>query len=193
MGGSILFITGGARSGKSSYAERLAMKFSGRLRYVATAKRSDGEMDERIKRHEKLRRTYDERWETIETPLLKNLQNVRFSLEDVVLFDCLTVLMANELYHSRQKITSSSAEKRLQRKIKETLFNIAEQVKVLLIVSNELFYEGDKCNALVHQYQRMLGRLHEKIVKDATIALLIEAGEPVVMKGKASCKQKFIR
>lgn len=192
MEGTIIFITGGARSGKSSYAEQLAMKLSGRLRYIATARRSDAEMVKRIKRHEKMRHTYEERWETIESPLLEDLACETFSAGDVVLFDCLTVFMANELYHSRRQVTTLRAEKELQDRIHKAFLTIAKQVKTLLVVSNELFYELQQENNIVAQYERTLGQLHERIVHDASIALLIEAGEPIIMKGAELFNRKFV-
>ncbi|MCI0468918.1 MAG: bifunctional adenosylcobinamide kinase/adenosylcobinamide-phosphate guanylyltransferase, partial [Nitrospirae bacterium] len=93
--GRIIFITGGARSGKSSFALSEALKVKGRKAYIATAEALDSEMKERIKRHKKDR---GDVWDTFEEPL--GIANVIKKIKDrysVILLDCLTLWLSNLL------------------------------------------------------------------------------------------------
>ena len=93
--GKLTLILGGARSGKSSYAERLALQHGGQVLFVATAQPLDSEMSERIANHQKKR---PDGWKTLEvagavgTALLANPPRA-----DVILVDCLTLLVSNLL------------------------------------------------------------------------------------------------
>src|SRR4051812_43140725 len=104
MGGKLTFISGGVRSGKSSYAERLlvvgAAAAKGRLVYIASGRAVDEEMKWRIDRH-KLDRA-EEAWLTIEQPV--DLEKVLPFIQqnDFVLWDCLTTWLANELYTAHE-------------------------------------------------------------------------------------------
>src|SRR3990170_8267804 len=93
--GNTVFIVGGARSGKSTFALELGSKISGRKGFIATAETLDEEMKQRIIFHKKTRPA---EWETIEEPvdLSKWLQNIS-SLYDVVIVDCLTLWLSNML------------------------------------------------------------------------------------------------
>ena len=101
---SIYLITGGARSGKSTYAENLALKLckdSSRRCYIATAEAFDDEMRERIRLHQERRA---DKFFTVEAPieLSKAVTDVCESKKaDVILIDCLTVWTGNLLYHER--------------------------------------------------------------------------------------------
>src|SRR5699024_5330409 len=100
----LVFITGGARRGKSSFAEKYAMtlvkKEQEQLYYLATSKKSDDEMVDRIKRHQEDREQSEMHWETVEVPLQIGKNVASFSPSSVVLLDCLTILLSNELFHS---------------------------------------------------------------------------------------------
>ena len=103
--GKIIFIIGGARSGKSSYALAAAKRYTGRVAFIATAEAGDAEMKERIRRHRKQRPAH---WRTFEEP--RDVQGVitdigsRFSC---VVVDCLTLLVSNLLLagYSDSRIT----------------------------------------------------------------------------------------
>src|SRR5690625_1896099 len=100
--GNIIFITGGARSGKSSFAEDYAaakaqQKAVG-LNYIATSKPSDEEMVQRIKMHQRDRKKSENPWETWEWPFDLHEIVSHFKQSDVILLDCLTVLLSNELF-----------------------------------------------------------------------------------------------
>ncbi len=96
MSGKVVFVTGGARSGKSSFALKEASLFPGRKVFIATAEAIDPEMTERIERH---RRDRSSEWETCEEPL--NVSKVIAEMagrHDVVVLDCLTIWLSNMMW-----------------------------------------------------------------------------------------------
>ena len=191
----LIFITGGARSGKSSFAETYAMKLAKddkrRLYYVATSKKSDDEMIDRIKRHQKDREQSEVHWETAEIPLQIGKNIASFSPNSVVLLDCLTILLSNELFHNGFYDETSHREA-IQTEIMESIMEgidaLAHQVKVLIVVSNEVVFDPvGKESALVQTYRKLLGKLHQQIVEKSTEAYMVESSIPLMMKGSHPC------
>ena len=91
-----IFITGGARSGKSVFAEKLALEFGGSLCYLATAQALDDEMEERIGLHRERR---GEQWHTLEEPLdLSRVLKESDGRYQVILVDCITLWLSNLLF-----------------------------------------------------------------------------------------------
>ena len=93
--GRIIFITGGVRSGKSSYAVKLAREMNKRVVFLATGSAKDEEMRERIKLHRKARPSH---WETIEEG--KDVASVLLNIKSphkIIIIDCLTFLISNFL------------------------------------------------------------------------------------------------
>ena len=90
-----IFITGGARSGKSRFAEQLALGFGTPLGYLATAQALDGEMNDRIAKHRKRR---GDGWQTVEEPLqLGQALASNDGIHQAILIDCLTLWLTNLL------------------------------------------------------------------------------------------------
>ncbi|MFE7062782.1 bifunctional adenosylcobinamide kinase/adenosylcobinamide-phosphate guanylyltransferase [Sutcliffiella sp. NPDC057660] len=176
----IIFISGGARSGKSTYAEKMARSIysnakNARLIYIATAKRSDKEMERRIKIH---RQEREDEWQVEEesyelSRILENLQS-----GDVILIDCLTIWLSNmmfdrtysysELVDEVSKWCSIAKEKQLQ----------------LIIVSNDLNEGCPSRFELVNEYMYNLERLHQLVVQEAQYAIQTIAGIPTYWKGE---------
>src|SRR4051794_671645 len=103
---SFIFITGGVRSGKSNFAEKmavdLAMNTGGQLNYLATGVASDQEMRERIVKHQKDRMAGKSSWRTSEQSLhIGEIANM-FGSQDIILLDCVTTLLNNELFSVHQ-------------------------------------------------------------------------------------------
>jgi len=93
--GRLIFIIGGARSGKSTFAQQLAQKTSKSVVYIATAESLDEEMEKRIRNHQKIRPT---EWATIEAPLNIREKYIKANeAYEVVIIDCLTLLVSNIL------------------------------------------------------------------------------------------------
>ncbi|WP_071396456.1 bifunctional adenosylcobinamide kinase/adenosylcobinamide-phosphate guanylyltransferase [Bacillus tuaregi] len=185
---SIIFITGGVRSGKSSFAEKLAADIwkkgpSGKLHYIAAMQPSDTEMQKRIKRHQEGRNQSGLEWKTWEKPVsIGELAEV-FERNDVVLLDCLTTWLNNELFFEEDRWQKEEYLADLFGVMWEGIVQIAEKVRTLVIVSNEVLNEPVADNELVLQYSRMLGKLHQEIVSSAQNAYLVEMGIPIDMKG----------
>ncbi len=175
----IAFISGGARSGKSQFAEKtaktLARESSGNLYYLATARKSDEEMVERILIHQKDR---GESWFTVEEPyeIEKVLNNVEQN--DVILLDCLTIWLSNVMFDL--KYSTTKLEELIVRWIK-----LARKKQFsLVIVSNEVNGGTPFSDEFVRSYIYSLQKLHQLIVKHTDIAVEVQAGLPTYWKGE---------
>ncbi|WP_053363099.1 bifunctional adenosylcobinamide kinase/adenosylcobinamide-phosphate guanylyltransferase [Bacillus sp. FJAT-27251] len=181
----IIFISGGVRSGKSSFAEELAAKLAcdsnAQLHYIASGQASDPEMSERISRHIKDRERSGLNWTTWEQP--RDLARLApcFSKNDVVLLDCLTTLLNNEFFRGTWQEHSFPED--VVSSIIEAVRQIADSCNSLILVSNEVAHEPLVGNELVFCYVSALGSLHQKIVSIASEAFLVESGVPLMMKG----------
>src|SRR5699024_7735910 len=182
MEGNIVFISGGARSGKSTFAEQLAQRYQGDLHYIATARATDEEMDVRIQRHQQERQCGERPWTTWERPVDIHSLAHKFHPLDIVLIDCMTILVANELFRHEGANQSEPSSSRGILSIKKGIEVIARKVQLLIIVSNEVLYDGVSNDAVVHTYQQTIGRLHQEIVKRSRYAYTVEAGVPILMK-----------
>jgi adenosylcobinamide kinase/adenosylcobinamide-phosphate guanylyltransferase len=187
----ITFISGGARSGKSEVAERLALKqyidqstkenitqasHRKKLVYIATSQILDREMEERISRHIQTR---GEEWETREeayelTAILKE-----YKVKDVILIDCLTIWLSNMLF---QKNVGNT---RIEDCVEEWMEVANKQGLHLFIVSNDINEGIPSSYETVQVYMKLLERLHQKIVIEADQAIQVVAGIPYDWKGDA--------
>jgi adenosylcobinamide kinase/adenosylcobinamide-phosphate guanylyltransferase len=183
---SLIFITGGVRSGKSSFAERKAMEIAsqtkGQLHYLATGVSSDQEMNERIAKHKLDRENGSYHWKTVEQPLQIGEIANEFCSQDIVLLDCVTTLLNNELFFSEQAWDESFLES-VQERIVTGILKIKIRAHTLIVVSNEVLHEPLLGNVLVRTYGKLLGQIHQYLVKKADQAILVETGIPIVMKG----------
>ncbi len=168
---SITFILGGARCGKSLYAEHLAEELCRRKIYLATAENTDAEMDERIKAH-RTRRTKE--WETIEEPLYiaKILENPSYK-DSVILVDCLTLWLSN-LMHRQLDIAEQT----------EMLINALHAGSAdVIFVSNEVGQGIIPQNTVARTFRDYAGLLHQRIAAKAGRVIWMVAGLPVSIKG----------
>lgn len=177
---ALTFITGGARSGKSTFAEqtaaRLALNEGGKLHYIATSKPSDEEMRLRIRRHKEQRKEGGFPWRTWECHDRLGAIVAHFGPEDIVLLDCLTILLANEL-------RLDGKQERIMEAILRPIDDLKKHCRALVIVSNEVLNAPLNNDRLTLTYGHLLGNLHRELVKRASAAYLVEAGIPVLMKG----------
>ncbi|WP_141433263.1 bifunctional adenosylcobinamide kinase/adenosylcobinamide-phosphate guanylyltransferase [Bacillus sp. 03113] len=185
---SLTFITGGVRSGKSSFAERtaiqLAESMSGSLHYVATGRVTDQEMAGRILRHQEERQAGRYSWQTWEQPKEIGRLASFFQKKDVLLLDCLTTLLSNELFNGAGDWENESYQEKVKDHIMNGVIALAKNCKELIIVSNELLFEPMD-QKLVLLYAKLLAQLHIQIVKIAKRVYLVEAGIPLLMKGES--------
>jgi len=173
-----IFITGGARSGKSRFAEQTAAGYDAPLCYLATAQPLDDEMGRRIIQHQQRR---GDAWHTIEEPLqLAQALIENDGTFNVVLIDCLTLWLSNLLMlHEYQ---GAKAEGRILEDVMhlaETLRNMATPV---IIVSNEVGMGIVPENRLARMYRDIAGQANQIIAAAADEAWLVSSGIPLRLK-----------
>ncbi|AXI01080.1 bifunctional adenosylcobinamide kinase/adenosylcobinamide-phosphate guanylyltransferase [Sporosarcina sp. PTS2304] len=185
--GTVTFISGGARSGKSAYAEKILVAQPGRLVYIASGVAADSEMKERIAKHQNDRKLDD--WHTIEQPVDIHRTLPFLQEGDLVLWDCMTTWLANELYEGydtgdpcwrRVGCLEMKAEQLLQ-----TIGQISERVTSFVIVSNEVLDEWSDYGEETQRYRKTIGLLHQRLVALCDVAIEMDHGIPVVWKGES--------
>jgi len=173
----ITLITGGARSGKSSFALSLGLHNYSKRVFIATALPVDQEMKERISRH---REDRGDRFHTIEEPveLSKALCELPGGTELVVV-DCLTVWLGN-LYHHFQE-----TEEKVRRQIDVFLDRLDHPVCDLILVTNEVGWGIVPVNALARSYRDMAGYLNRRVAEKAATVTMLCCGIPLTLKGES--------
>jgi adenosylcobinamide kinase/adenosylcobinamide-phosphate guanylyltransferase len=167
----LIFILGGARSGKSRYAVKLAKKFKKKTVFIATAPASDEEMKRRIKLHQRSRPKH---WELIEEG--KNIDCILSKLKNkVVLIDCLGLLVSNLL-------ADNLKDKEIEKKIKRLINAIKKTSFTTILVSNEVGSGLVPINPLARRFRDILGIANQMIAKKADEVILMRAG--IAMKIK---------
>ncbi|MCF6137471.1 bifunctional adenosylcobinamide kinase/adenosylcobinamide-phosphate guanylyltransferase [Pseudalkalibacillus berkeleyi] len=179
---TLVFISGGVRSGKSSYAENLSIQIAdetnSHLHYIATGVPSDQEMEERIKMHKDQRLTQNKKWITWEKADGIGELAPHFNHRDVLLLDCLTTLVNNEFF-----LNTGETVDCIENRIFTSIERLQHKCHTLIVVSNEVFFDTTYDTKLVLPYKKLLGRLHQRIVKQASYAFRVEFGTPIKMKG----------
>jgi adenosylcobinamide kinase / adenosylcobinamide-phosphate guanylyltransferase len=188
LAAQLILLLGGARSGKSSFAERLAEQSGRSVAYIATAQASDADMRQRIQRHQASRPAH---WRTIEEPLhLANAVQQAASVADVLLLDCITTWLGNWLMaRDAQDLEESSLRSAhlYERALAESetlLESVATlpATKTLLIVSNEVGLGIVPAYPLGRVYRDLLGLVNQRLAATAQRVYLLVAGIPVDLK-----------
>ena len=179
--GKLIFITGGARSGKSSFAEKIAAKTSKKVAYIATGQPLDEEMAFRIKKHREKRLNT---WETYEEPIEVRELVSHLGLEkEIILVDCLTLLISNLLLRKEDKVEDSKWQEEILLEIEkfaEVSYKVPAQV---IIVSNEVGMGLVPDNPLGRVYRDILGRANSIIADKADEVFMMVSGIPLKIKG----------
>ena len=177
MGKRLALILGGARSGKSTFAEALADKRGDDVLFVATAQALDDEMRARIQQHRSARNA---RWRTLEAP-----RDVARALSSapparIVLLDCLTLWVSNVLLANQR-----TAIEEMMREVGELLEWYRAAQCELVVVSNEVGMGLVPDNALGRAYRDLLGAVNRKFGEQADQVFLLVAGLPIEVKSRA--------
>ncbi|HEX7713874.1 MAG TPA: bifunctional adenosylcobinamide kinase/adenosylcobinamide-phosphate guanylyltransferase [Bacillota bacterium] len=179
-GASHILISGGVRSGKSRFAEGLALRLGGRVIYLATATAGDAEMAERIARHQ-ARRPQD--WMTVEEPLHPEEVIRNYSKGYTILLDCLTLFLSN-LYFELQP---GAAESELSQLVLERFTELAQAVAVsranLVLVTNEVGWGIVPDNPLARSFRDLSGLANQEIARVCDQVYLVVTGIPLRIKG----------
>lgn len=165
-------VLGGARSGKSAFAERLVLSATRTPVYVATAEAWDDEMRDRIARHRVARGGSG--WATVEAP--RDVAGVLADVapDEAVLVDCATLWLTNHLL----------AEADLDRETEALLDAVASCAAPVVIVSNEVGWSIVPENALARAFRDAQGRLNQRLAAQAGLVVAVMAGLPLVLKGQ---------
>lgn len=178
------FVFGGARSGKSGYAENLAAGIGKPVVYVATAQAGDCEMQARIDHHRARR---DASWTTVEEPLALGAVLRKWSAPgNIVLIDCLTVWLSNLLFCEQRdypEVGRIDVPDRFQRERADLLDAIEEARGDLIIVSNEVGMGIVPQGAISRWFVDEAGRLNQAVASRCERAVWVAAGMPLVLKG----------
>ena len=165
--GRIMLVLGGARSGKSAYAERLTTALPPPWVYCATAQALDDEMRERIAHHQRRR---GEGWRTVEAPL--ELAALLEAETRPILVDCLTLWLTNIMLAGRD------VEAETARLIAAARTSRAQ----IVFVSNEVGLGIVPGNALAREFRDRAGRLNQAVAAEANRLMFMVAGLPMVLK-----------
>jgi adenosylcobinamide kinase / adenosylcobinamide-phosphate guanylyltransferase len=188
QGRRLILILGGARSGKSSYAEALAAQLANGepATYIATATALDDEMRARIARHQAER---PPNWTTLEAPLdpaTALREHLAEQSPRVVLLDCVTLLVANlieaSLHGGKRPDGEEQIEARVMTIIHDLLAAYQSGAASLILVSNEVGMGVVPPYPLGRIYRDVLGRVNAQLAQSADIVLLLIAGLPVELK-----------
>ena len=185
--GRIILVTGGARSGKSSYAEQLVSSMGEKILYLATAQAQDPEMEDRIAKH-RLQRPSS--WRTIETPtcLAKVIQSEGDGC-DALLLDCLTVFLTNRILTHTVDWEHPEVE-HLNAIEAELIDEVQSVVKAasgiqaqLVVVTNEVGFGIVPMSPLARFFRDCAGRANQRLAAAAAEVFLVVAGIPMRIKG----------
>ncbi len=182
MGKRLTLILGGARSGKSTHAQRLAAERGSHVLYVATAEAGDDEMAARIAAHRAERPPH---WQTLEAPRqVGSAIRVVASDADVVLIDCLTLLANNVIVPLPEPVTVVAAESALNAAVDELLAAYAESEAEWIVISNEVGLGLVPPYPLGRAYRDALGRANHRLAGVADEVLFMVAGLPMRVKSR---------
>ena len=186
MKSTIILCSGGARSGKSEFAEQLALSLKGRKAYVATGQAFDDEMKDRIKKHQ-LRRGKE--WITFEIPLYlhKNWEQIK-NVSDVILIDCLTMFTSNHVF-AHGDINTQEDSNRIESIILEELRLLLQDInnsndKTIIFVTNEIGLGIVPENKLARYFRDITGRVNREVASAANKMYLTISGVTIELKSQ---------
>ena len=199
-------VYGGSASGKSSYAESFAMSLQGdgRLLYIATmypykwnTTEIDPETMQRIERHRAMRA--DKGFDTVEC--YRHVEHIVAKRQDVLLLECMSNLLANEMYLEPDADAGSDVEKTgiggnassdmtemmspVSKKIVQALVDLSARVQDVVIVTNDVFSDGGNLtyDESTREYVKNLAEINCALAREATTVTEIVCGIPVKIKG----------
>lgn len=176
----IIFVTGGARSGKSEFARTLAESLDGPRTFIATCPESDDELKARIQKHRDRRdasvwKTWEEK-----TDLCGALEKLRD--EPVILVDCLTLWITNLMKRERA-LEKAFTEEMVTAECEAVIKTSRRQNGSLILVSNEVGLGIVPVNPVARTFRDLAGRCNQTVAEAADQAVFLVAGLPMYLKG----------
>lgn len=170
----IIFITGGARSGKSNFAVKLASKAEGKIAFIATAIAVDEEMKRRIILHKESR---PKEWTTVEEPLdlAKAIESV--SDHDVIIIDCITLYLSNLMFNA-----DLIDEELILDEVRKMIRSAKSFHGTVIIISNELGMGIVPQNRIAREFRDIAGRANQIIADTANKVYVCFSGIPIQIK-----------
>jgi adenosylcobinamide kinase/adenosylcobinamide-phosphate guanylyltransferase len=166
----IYYITGGERSGKSRFAQQLALELTDTPIYIATSRIWDKDFRDRVQRHKNER---DERWSNIEEE--KELSKIHLK-NKVAVIDCVTLWLTNYFVDTKNNVEESLNQAK-------TEFDKLSQVDAtLIIISNEIGMGVHADTAIGRKFVELQGWMNQYIAAKANKAILMVSGLPVTIK-----------
>ncbi len=172
--GTLIFVLGGAQSGKSRFALSLAKNGKGRAAFIATCLPSDMEMNEKISRHKKER---PKNWVTVEAGLTPFHMTSPKSKIDSVLIDSLTLWVARCL-------EKGWGREEIEKKAKKFLVSIKKKFNHIVIVSDEVGLSIVPGVRSARNFRVCLGEINQLFAKNSDCFYMVFAGVPVCVKGE---------
>ncbi|RCL00829.1 MAG: adenosylcobinamide kinase / adenosylcobinamide-phosphate guanylyltransferase [Candidatus Tokpelaia sp. JSC188] len=168
---NVTLVLGGARSGKSRFAESLILKTNKNPVYIATAEAHDEEMRRRIRQH-RFRR--DINWKTLETPLelIRDINN-EGGENRIILVDCLTLWLSNLMIYKRDIAYQSEGLLYLLKEVRSDIVLVANEIGLGIV---------PECR-LNREFRDYAGQLNQGIAAIADTVYFIVAGLPLILKG----------
>lgn len=180
MKSKIILVTGGARSGKSSFAERYAVQLAEKVSYIATAQAFDEEMEKRILLHRNRRPAS---WQTFEAPYDPELIiPAAAAYAKVILFDCLTLYATNLLLAQDVPHTPEERFTQFLNKIQLLLTSARAAEVTIIFVTNEVGWGIVPENKLAREYRDLAGIINQKVAAEADEVFLVVSGIGVNIK-----------
>ena len=177
----LILITGGVRSGKSSFAEALAQELGSKVAYIATGQALDEEMAERIAKHRRARPQY---WQTYEEPIqVEDVVREIGSRAEVIILDCLNFLVANLMSDYEEGESKEPLVSKIRDKIDALVAEALKSPASVIVVSNEVGSSLVPANPAGRFFQEQLGQANQAIALHAGLVYLMVAGIPLLIKG----------
>jgi adenosyl cobinamide kinase/adenosyl cobinamide phosphate guanylyltransferase len=170
--GTFWFITGGARSGKSSFAEKLAISWGNEVVFLATAEGIDDDMMTRIARHQQSRPS---EWTTVEEPVDIVSAGSRSPQSSTLVIDCLTVWVGN-LFHRRV------AQPDIEVLARDLRTFVANRAGRTIVVSNDVGLGVHPETELGRKYRDCLGRVNSIVASESEHCVFMSAGKAMMLQ-----------
>jgi adenosylcobinamide kinase / adenosylcobinamide-phosphate guanylyltransferase len=174
--GKLTFLLGGARSGKSSHAQRLAQRSGKRITFIATAQALDAEMSARIKKH---RADRPSEWTTLEIPRdIPASLHAKAVQTDLYLLDCITLLANNVFmqFIEEDLVNEEMAKQALEKEMDELLAYIHQHDEEWIVISNEVGLGLVPPYQMGRVYRDLLGWANQRLAREADEVLWMVAG-----------------